>query len=204
MGLYPRVIDRRGMKVLKKRKAPQRRLWALFMLVVLVASGVAFHQVRAWIVQPQALFVLGGDPKREAFAAEFAQQHPDLPVWVSSGSPAEYSEWLFSEWGIAQERVHLDYQAVDTVTNFTSLVEQFEQQNINSVYLVTSDYHMRRAQTIGLIVLGSRGIEFQPLIVPTGRSPEPWGKVIRDGARSIFWLVTGHTGASLGERYRSE
>jgi uncharacterized SAM-binding protein YcdF (DUF218 family) len=38
-------------------------------------------------LQPDAIFVLGGATERERFAAKFAQQHPDLPIWVSSGSP---------------------------------------------------------------------------------------------------------------------
>jgi uncharacterized SAM-binding protein YcdF (DUF218 family) len=94
----------------------------------------------------------------------------------------------------------LDYQAVDTVTNFTTLVDDLQARGIHSVYLITSDYHMRRARIIGEIVLGSRGIDFKAVKVPSERSPESIEKAIRDGGRAIVWLLTGHTGASISKR----
>ncbi|MCZ0904957.1 YdcF family protein, partial [Microcoleus sp. HI-ES] len=101
--------------------------------------------------------------------------------------------------GIESDRLHLDYRAVDTVTNFTTLVDELKAQGIESVYLITSDDHMRRAQIIGEIVLGSRGISFKPVAVPSGRTPEPVQKAVRDGARAILWLTTGYTGANFSQ-----
>lgn len=147
--------------------------------------------------KPQAILVLGGATERELFAAEFAKEHPDIPVWVSSGSNPEYAEWVFEEAGIDPDRVHLDYQAIDTVTNFTTLVDEFKARGINSIYLITSDYHMRRARVIGEIVLGSRGITFKPIAVPSTQSSEPLVKALRDAMRSVAWVVTGRTGAQL-------
>jgi uncharacterized SAM-binding protein YcdF (DUF218 family) len=158
------------------------------------------YQVRGFVRQPKAILVLGGAIEREAYAAEFAQEHPDLPIWVSSGSNPEYTEWLFSDAGVDLNRLHLDYQAVDTVTNFTTLVNEFQDEGINSVYLITSDYHMRRAQVIGEIVLGSRDIDFRPISVASEHSPESFGKVARDAARSLLWVTTGYTGSTLGHR----
>ncbi len=149
--------------------------------------------------QKKAIFVLGGSPERERFAAEFAHSHPGLPIWVSSGSPKDYARRVFARAGIDRSRIHLDYQAVDTVTNFTSLVDEFQDRGINSIYLITSDDHMRRARVIGEIVFGSRGITIKPVPVPSGRAPESTEKCLRDGARAIFWLSTGHTGASFGQ-----
>jgi len=149
---------------------------------------------------PQAVLVLGGAPEREHFAAEFARQHPNLPIWVSSGTNPEYAEWVFTEAGIAAERLHLDYRAVDTVTNFTTLADQLQAQGVRSVYLITSDYHMRRAVVIGEIVLGSRGIHFQPVPVGSDRSPESLNKVVRDGVRAVLWVATGNTGLNLVKR----
>lgn len=164
-----------------------------------MALWLGYQQIKN-IQPPEALLVLGGAIEREEFAANFARVHPDLEIWVSGGSNEEYAQWIFSQAGIDLSRVHLDYEAVDTVTNFTTLVDELKSQGIESVYLVTSDDHMLRARAIGLIVLGSRGISFQPLAVPSGRSPEPIEKVIRDGVRSILWVTTGYTGSSLGKR----
>ncbi len=159
--------------------------------------GLGYKQIENFLHPPQAVLVLGGSVEREKFAAAFAQAHPDLPVWISSGSNPEYAEWVFQEAGIAPDRLHLDYRAVDTVTNFTTLVDQFKLQGIDNLYLITSDYHMRRASVIGEIVLGSRGIDFETVEVPSRYSPEPLNKAIRDGARAVLWVTTGSTGSSF-------
>lgn len=188
-------------KQLYKGLKISRFFW--FLLGFLVSFSIGYRQFSGGIESPQALLVLGGAIEREAFAAEFARQHPNLNIWVSSGTNPEYAEWLFSEAGISQTRLHLDYDAVDTVTNFTTIVDKLKSQGITSVYLITSDDHMRRARVIGEIVLGSRGISLKPLPVPSGRSPEPIEKAIRDGARAILWLTTGYTGADLVDQFSS-
>lgn len=142
---------------------------------------------------PQAILVLGGAPIREKFAAQFAKKHPNLPIWVSSGSPEEYSNHVFDKAGIPRSRIHLDYRAVDTVTNFTTLVDDLQAKNIRSLYLVTSDYHMTRASMIGNIVLGSRGIKIYPIVIPSQSEPEAIEKSVRDGLRSVVWMFTGST-----------
>lgn len=158
------------------------------------------RQVSAYFHEPEAILVLGGSVDREQYAAALAQQQPDLLVWVSSGSNPEYAEWIFQEAQIAPERVHLDYRAVDTVTNFTTVVDDLKAQGVDCVYLVTSDYHMRRASIIGEVVLGSRGIGFRPMPVPSGHPhSEAMLRSLRDGARAVLWVLTGETGSSLGQ-----
>lgn len=166
---------------------------------LLLLLGMGYRQVESLLNRPQAVLVLGGSTEREKFAAAFAQEHPNLPIWVSSGSNPEYAEWVFTEAGVPSDRLHLDYQAVDTVTNFTTLVDQFKSQGITSIYLITSDYHMRRASLIGEIVLGSRGIDFKTVDVPSQRSPEPLNKTLRDGARALLWVTTGSTGSDFAQ-----
>ncbi|MBD1845343.1 YdcF family protein [Cyanobacteria bacterium FACHB-63] len=152
---------------------------------------------RLYFEQPDAILVLGGAEEREIFSAKFAKQHPNLPVWISSGAPREYAEHVFTKTGVSLQRLHLDYEAVDTVTNFTSIADRLRQQNVRSVYLITSDYHMRRAQIIGEIVLGSRGINIRPIAIPSNQSEEALSKAVRDGGRALLWVATGRTGASL-------
>lgn len=147
----------------------------------------------------EAIFVLGGAAERERFAAVFAKSHSGIPIWVSSGSSSGYVQRVFARAGINRSRIHLDYQAVDTVTNFTSLVDKFQGEGINSVYLITSDYHMRRARVIGEIVFGSRGIKIKPVPVSAGRTPEPPEKCLRDGGRAILWVTASPTGATGGQ-----
>jgi uncharacterized SAM-binding protein YcdF (DUF218 family) len=139
---------------------------------------------------------LGGHEDRERFAAKLARQYPDLPIWVSSGSPKPYVQKIFRKAGISLDRLHLDYQAKDTVTNFTTLADEFKSRGIDSVYLVTSDRHMGRARLVGEIIFGSRGIVIKPLPVSSHSPDEPIEKRLRDGARAILWVTTGSTGES--------
>jgi uncharacterized SAM-binding protein YcdF (DUF218 family) len=172
-------------------------LFRFMTLLLPLAIWWGYKEVKNQFVQPQAVLVLGGSTRRlerEKFTAEFARKHPNIPIWITGGSPRKSTHRVFSKAGIDPKRLHLDYEAVDTVTNFTTLVDDLQARRINSVYLITSDFHMRRACVIGEIILGSRGIELKPVPVPSEKSPEPIEKSIRDGARAILWVATGYTG----------
>lgn len=180
------------------RRRKNKQYWQVWLMLLMIpVVWVGQNQVKAKLRKPEAILVLGGAAEREHFAANLAKQHPNLDVWVSSGSNPEYAQWLFQEADISSSRVHLDYRAVDTVTNFTTIVEDLRQEGVQSVYLVTSDYHMRRASIIAQVVLGRHDISFQPLAVPSGESQaEPLVNGIRDGARAVLWVFTGQTGSS--------
>jgi uncharacterized SAM-binding protein YcdF (DUF218 family) len=174
-----------------------------FALPLLIWWG--YGEVTTQLVEPQAVLVLGGSTKnleREKFTADFARKHPKLPIWITGGSPPRYTRKVFTKAGVDPKRLHMDYEAVDTVTNFTTLVDDLKARGIKSVYLITSDFHMRRASLIGDIVLGSRGIKFKTVAVPSETPSEPIEKCLRDGARAIVWLATGYTGADNGKKGR--
>lgn len=185
-------------RVNRPRRFQMRSL--LWLLMLVPALWFSYREVKRYFVQPQAILVLGGTPRRETFAAGFARRHPELPIWVSGGSPREYTESVFADAGVSPTRLHIDRNAVDTVSNFTTLVDKFRATGINSVYLITSDYHMRRACVIGELVFGSRGIDLRPVPMPSEQPTEPLAKTVRDGARAILWLTTGHTGSTLVQR----
>lgn len=149
---------------------------------------------------PQAILTLGGSQDREQVTAEFVYLDPSLKVWISRGLSEQQSRKIFQAAGAPLERVRFDRRAEDTVTNFTSVVKDLKNNQIDHLYLITSDFHMPRAQAIAIIVLGSQGIAFTPVAVPSDQPPEPWISILRDGGRAIFWLITGHTGASLNFR----
>ncbi|MGB8699420.1 MAG: YdcF family protein [Thermosynechococcaceae cyanobacterium] len=182
----------------KRKRFKVRRLVA----AVLLGGGIAYFQFKPAAIAPQAVLVLGGEPRREQFAAAFAKQHPDLPIWVSGGSNPEYAEWVFHEAGVADNLVHLDYDAVDTVTNFTTIVDKLRSQHIRSIYLITSDYHMRRAEVIGQVVLGSRGIQFQTVSIPSNNPAEPLQKAAFDGLRAVAWVITGDPGIAWKQEWQ--
>lgn len=167
----------------------------ILVLVSFISTRLASAQIRA--PYPQAIFTLGGDLKREIFTAQFAKMHPSLEIWVSSGSPDDGTSWAFDSAHISPTRLHIDRRAVDTVTNFTSLVGDFKKRNFQHLYLITADYHMRRAKAIATLVLGSQGIAFTPISIPTDKPVESLLRCVRDILRALLWLLTGRTGASF-------
>jgi len=140
------------------------------------------------------ILVLGGDVAREQAAAELASQRR-LPVVVSGGSNPEYAQWLFAQReGLPRSQVQLDYRASDTVSNFTSLVDDLRRARIRHALLVTSSDHMERALLVGRLVAGSRGIHLTPVAVSCGEHclREPRRKLWLDGLRSGLWVLSGH------------
>lgn len=151
--------------------------------------------------EPQGILVLGGSPSREVFAAKMARSLPDIPIWLSTGEPYQESRQIFAKAQVDWQRVHHDTRAVDTVTNFTSLVKDIQRQEIRHLYLVTSSYHMSRASAIATVVLGSRGIAFTPVWVGGYGKSEAQYRTVRDTVRAIAWIFTGRTGARLNPKF---
>ncbi|MDZ8023366.1 MAG: YdcF family protein [Nostoc sp. SerVER01] len=166
------------------------------LLIIPLRLTIAYYQAP----QPQAILTLGAWIDREQVAAEIARWYPSLEVWVSSGTPPEIARPIFEAAGISDSRLHLDYRAVDTVTNFTTIVPEFEHKRIQHIYLITSDFHMPRAKAIATMILGIKGIAFTPISVPSDADQlkqETISPIIRDLGRSLLWIVTGRTGTSL-------
>ncbi|ERT08878.1 hypothetical protein M595_1110 [Lyngbya aestuarii BL J] len=166
--------------------------------VISVRSTLALQQTP----EPQAILMLGGNPNREEFTAEFAKKHNHLDVWVSSGVDRRTATEIFQQAGVDLGRVHLDYRAVDTVTNFSTLVEDLKKRDISHVYLITSDFHMSRAMAVASVVFGSQGIAFTPVPIPTeGYPSESEVRIVRDVSRAVVWTFTGWAGENLHPRY---
>lgn len=170
-----------------------------FFLTILISIPFRIAIARLQATEPQAILVLGGDHHRERFAAKLAHKYPTLPIWISSGSQDQLVKNIFADASVDLKRLLIDRRANDTVTNFTSLVTDFQKQKIRHLYLITSDYHMLRASAIATVVLGSRGIAFSCIPVPGKEPKESQLRVLRDTARAFLWVITGHTGASLKE-----
>ena len=190
-------------------KANLKKSVSLFLLLL----GVYVTGLGTWIKfqttlalrkapQPEAILMLGGNHEREPFTAQFAaQQEQPLEIWVSSGVGRKQASQTFQDAGIPEERVHLDYQAVDTVTNFSTLVDDLKAKNIHHIYLITSDFHMPRSKAIATIILGSEGIAFTPIEVPSSDEGESPLSIARDVSRSILWTLTGRTAATLNPQF---
>lgn len=186
----------------------KRRLfwWIVFILAIVLLGfiplriAVAFHQAPT----PQAIFVLGGDYERTKFAGEFWRSRSNLDIWVSDFPQyLDKHSQILQQFGVPSQNLHSDGRATDTVTNFTTLVDDFLDNDLQHIYLITSDYHMRRSRAIATIVLGSHGIVVTPVKVLTrGNRSESVLRVLRDCGRSVIWIFTGRTGASYNPRLR--
>mgnify|MGYP003337652519 CR=1 FL=1 len=201
----PQLPQRQGADPLRplpspRRGRPRRRRQSLgtLLLGLLAGSGIAGL---LWLSRglwqpapppPQLILVLGGDVDRERVAGELARRD-GLPVLVSGGSNPEYAQWQFGQQGLGQGRVQLDYRATDTLSNFTSVVDELKRAKVRHVLLVTSSDHMNRALLVGRLVAGSRGITLTPVSVPCGELCHPEGrrKVWGDGLRAGLWVLTG-------------
>jgi uncharacterized SAM-binding protein YcdF (DUF218 family) len=165
-------------------------------LALLLAGGLLWLSRGWWWPAPptaQLILVLGGDVARERAAAALAARQ-GLPVVVSGGSNPEYAHWLFEQrQGLPSHQVQLDYRARDTLSNFTSLVDDLRQARIRHALLVTSSDHMDRALLVGRIVAGSRGIHLTPVPVSCADLCQPEGrrKVWGDGLRAAVWVLSG-------------
>jgi uncharacterized SAM-binding protein YcdF (DUF218 family) len=186
-------------------------LGSLMILGIMVYLPLRIALTRLQVPDPQGILILGGDPQRIEFGAELAARKPNLPIWLT-GYSQEHSgfEGYFDRLNIAPDRLHYDLCATDTVTDFTCTVDDLSRYQIRHVYLITSDYHLPRATAIAWWVLGSRGIIVTPYSVPCLRGREVCGdlsesrwRILRDQIRSIVWVLTGRSGASLNPRFLS-
>ena len=180
----------------RKRRSRRRRPSPWGLVALLLAGGLLWLSRGWWWPAPptaQMILVLGGDVARERAAAALAARQ-GLPVVVSGGSNPEYAHWLFEQrQGLPSHQVQLDYRARDTLSNFTSLVDDLRQARIRHALLVTSSDHMDRALLVGRIVAGSRGIHLTPVPVSCADLCQPEGrrKVWGDGLRAAVWVLSG-------------
>ena len=186
--------QRRGSR--RPAPSPPRRSRIPWLALTAVGLGLLWLSRGWWWPTPpppQMILVLGGDVDREEVAARLAQRRR-LPVVVTGGSNPEYARWVFEERrGLPPAQVQLDYRARDTLSNFTTLVDDLQRSRIRHAYLVTSSDHMERALLVGRIVAGSRGIHLTPVSVPCGALcvQEGQRKIWGDGVRAALWVVSG-------------
>ena len=191
----PDPLQRPRLRRVQGRSRKRRsRPWGL--VALLLGGGLLWLSRGWWWPAPptaQMILVLGGDVARERAAAALAARQ-GLPVVVSGGSNPEYAHWLFEQrQGLPSHQVQLDYRARDTLSNFTSLVDDLRQARIRHALLVTSSDHMDRALLVGRIVAGSRGIHLTPVPVSCADLCQPEGrrKVWGDGLRAAVWVLSG-------------
>jgi hypothetical protein len=131
--------------------------------------------------------------------ARHLTQRKPIRIWISTGRPRPEITRISNHTSIGSARIELDYRAVDTITNFTTMAPKMSAANISTVYVVTDVTHIDRAMIIANVVLGYYGIK--PVAAPspntTKREREWIIRGWRDYLRSVIWFYTGKSGAHL-------
>lgn len=143
-----------------------------------------------------AILALGGNVDREKYALILAETYR-CPVYISSGDLASDHPAVRA----LGASCTIDRTAVDTLTNFTSMVPHLRNR-YDCVHVITSQNHQRRARHIARVVfgMGTTKIPFEVVAVPweqPGDTPEGWLRTVRDVCRAFIWLLTGWTGTSI-------
>ena len=131
---------------------------------------------------------LGGNWQRAHTAAALARSFPDAKVVVSSEG-GDYMR-IYSEYGITPERITVDTEAWDTVTNFTHTYKLLRSMGCSRLFVVTDQFHTCRASAIALAVWGNRAPIY---ICPHGHSIRETdeGMTQWNFLRALLWRLTG-------------
>jgi uncharacterized SAM-binding protein YcdF (DUF218 family) len=96
--------------------------------------------------------------------------------------------------GISEDNYIFDYNAWDTVTNFTKTLQLVKSYKPENVYVVTDQFHMRRSMAIARAVYVLQGINLHPVpyLGTTSRGSEDDHLVKTDRFRAWLWRLTGY------------
>jgi len=136
----------------------------------------------------RAILELGGNINRLDTALDLFKQYPDALIIISSeGDPKGCIEKLKAA-GVPRDQFILDYQAWDTVTNFTTTYSLIRKYRIKELYVVTDLFHIPRSKAICETVYF--GCNIKKDYVPHGSNnhKEP---IWYDRKRSIVWKLFG-------------
>lgn len=140
-----------------------------------------------------AILHLGGDIRRLERTADLAWRHPSAKVVISSELPRLEVIRQLQLLGVSLDRCCLDYQAWDTVTNFTKTFPILRTIGASRVLVVTDLFHMRRAMAIARAVYFLRGITPAacPYMGGNLSRTETTELVLVDALRAWCWRTTG-------------
>lgn len=163
---------------------------------------------------PSLILVLGGDKQREYAAVDLYHKikhnNNNVKLLISSGEmDYRYDNEIYDL--VENNQCICDYNAVDTITNFTTTIQYILKHHHKHIIVLTSDYHIHRALIAAqLIYICGYGIAITPFACITDIDnnnnnseyikqiqSETSFKHYRDMLRCIIWLYTGISGETL-------
>ena len=169
---------------------PNRFSWLIGAIVVLLL-GFGSIALQVWYhaqAPIDGVLVLGGSIRREVYAAV----DPSLPrpILISGGSSYYCVQQIFDRYQADPTDVWIEPCALSTFENFVFAAPILQHLQVKHLRLVTSANHIYRAEKLGKIMLGFRGIAVESFSVPEIGIPanqESRLKTVLDVTRGILW-----------------
>lgn len=136
---------------------------------------------------------LGGSPHRLNKAIEVYRQNPDALILISSESDPRLCVDIMNKAGIPKDKYIFDFNAWNTLTNFTETYKFIRSKNTKKLFVVTDRFHMRRSMTIAKNVYLFTGVDLIPCESLEGdlNRKESDSQVFEAFVASILWKFTG-------------
>lgn len=130
---------------------------------------------------------LGGNTQRAETAAKVAQQFPESKIVVSSELGDYFS--IYDAHSIPRDRIIVNNEAWDTVTNFTHTYKLLKELNCTRIFVVTDQFHTYRSMLIALAIWGGK----VPIYICPHQNSINEGDekiALEDFLRGLLWRTT--------------
>jgi vancomycin permeability regulator SanA len=152
----------------------------------------------------KTIIELGGSPHRLNKAIEIYRQHPGALILVSSEGQPELCVKMLKDAGVPESNYVFDFNAWDTVTNFTETYNYIRKRGTKTLFVVTDKFHMPRAMAIANIVYLFTGVKLIACESLEGDlNRVETGTLVRSSiVRAALWKFFGYLVGSNGPTYR--
>jgi vancomycin permeability regulator SanA len=147
---------------------------------------------------------LGGSVHRLNKAIEAYRHNPGAFIIISSEGGTQQCLDKLNVAGIPDTDYIFDFNAWDTVTNFTATFNYIRKRGTKTLFVVTDKFHMPRAMAIANIVYLFTGVKLIPCESLEGDlSRVETGTLVRSSiVRAALWKFFGYLVGSNGPTYR--
>lgn len=138
------------------------------------------------------ILCLGGSEQRLVKGILLAIEDPTAKLVVSSfGIKRSVLTERLLKAGLKKEQFCIDYTALDTIGNFVDTLPIIQALAPKKIYIVTDDYHMKRAQAIADIVYSGLSYQLVNIECKTNTPQESEFKVNIERIQAWIWKNTG-------------
>ena len=144
---------------------------------------------------------LGGSLHRLNKAIEIYKQNPDALILISSEGNPRLCVDMLNKAGIPKDKYIFDFNAWDTVTNFTETYKFIRSKKTKKLFIVTDRFHMKRSMTIAKNVYLFTGVDLIPCESLEGDLNRVESQDLINSCSwiSLIWRLTGYV--PRGETY---